>query len=393
MRTKFIYILLALASTLLFVSCEKEEGLESEATPVVKYIRPTNAATSDSLLVSASMGSTIAIIGEGFAGVCEMWFNDQKARLNPTYITDNAIIVTVPGSMPGEITNTIKLITKKGKEATYDFAVIIPSPRVNSIDCEWAKDGSDVTILGDFFFADADGKIEVLFPGNLPGVVKTFNNQSITCTVPAGTLPGTITVTSLYGKGRSQFTFRDSEGLFVDGENPSAWNNWNLADFGTEGGLSGQYVKLEGTTGSWAWPANAIQFYYNRPGRTPIVTEGEVEDYALKFEYYCHEWHDTPFLLWFTSDEGSHNVDGADAQYHWKPYLNNGVKTNFTTPGWKTVTIPLSEFIYSKDESENSRKISSLNSLVDFHGMFFGAADGTYPVKLWMDNLRIVKIK
>lgn len=394
MRTKLGYILLVVASAiLLLASCQKEEGLESNATPVVKYIRPTEAAVADSLVVSAAMGSTIAIIGEGFSGVNEIWFNDQKAKLNPCYITDESIIVTVPGSMPGEVTNKMVLKTKKGKECEYSFAVVIPSPSVVSISCEWAKDGSAVTIYGNYFFKDANNKIDVLFPGNLHAEVTSFTTESITCVVPSGALPGTIVVTSLYGKGRSQFTFRDSQGLFINGENTSLWNAWGLSDFGTTGALDGQYIKFEGTTGSWAWPSNSIQLYYARPDRTPIVTTGEVSDYALRFECNCQEWHDTPFLLWFTKTAGTHNVDGADAQYHWKPYLVNGVKTNFTTNGWVTVTLPLKDFIYSKDESENSRVIPGLSDLVDLHGMFFGAADGSYPVKLWIDNMRIVKIK
>jgi len=394
MRTKFGYILLVVASALLFLtSCQKEEGIESDATPVVKYVRPTLAAAADSLVVSASMGSTIAIIGEGFSGVNEIWFNDQKAKLNPCYITDNSIVVTVPGSMPGEVTNIMTLKTKKGKECEYTFAVVIPSPVVSSISCEWATDGSTVTIYGNYFFEDANGAIDVLFPGNLTASVTSFDNESITCVVPTGALPGTIVVTSLYGKGRSAFSFRDSQGLFINGSNPSVWNSWALSDFGTSGAIDGPYLKFEGTTGSWSWPSNAIQLYYGRPDRTPIVSTGEVSDYALRFECNCQEWHDTPFLFWFTSTAGTHNVDGADAQYHWKPYLVNGVKSNYVTNGWITVTLPLKDFIYSKDESETSRTISALTELVDLHGMFFGAADGSYPLKLWIDNLRIVKIK
>jgi hypothetical protein len=247
---KYISIwMLFVAMGVFTVSCEQEN--DSNAEPVVKYVRPTDANAADSLLTRAAMGNTIAIIGDGLGGVCEIWFNDQKAKLNPVYVTATSIIVNVPGTMPGVVTNTITLKTSKGKQATYEFAVIIPSPRVVSIENEWAADETETIIRGDYFFADEAGKlVQVLFPGNLEADVIEFDDHSITVKVPSGALLGTVTVESVYGKGRSQFTFRDKEGIFIDAEEPTGvWNTWNRSSFATENGISGQYIKLSGTTG------------------------------------------------------------------------------------------------------------------------------------------------
>lgn len=378
-----------------FISCEDDDD-GSSAQPVIKYIRPTEAAKSDSLLVRASMGETIAIIGEGLAGVVSAEFNDQKAKLNPVYITNTSIIVTIPGTMPGEVTNKLVLTTSSGKSVTHDFAVVIPSPKISSILCEWATEGSETTIYGEYFFANSEGSINVTFPGNNQAGVKEFDDGSITVIVPEGAAgySGKITVTNDYGTGRSPFIYRDDNGRFIDAENPSVWNNWNRSDFGTENGLDGAYLKFEGTTGSWAWPADALQLYYYNPDRTPLVSGGKVEDYSLKFEYYCHEWHDTPLLIWFANDADTHNVDGEDAQYHWKPYKKDGVAENYTTDGWVTVEIPLPEFKYDKEENTDSRKIQSLDELVDLHMMWFGGVDATtteFGLKIWIDNIRLVQ--
>lgn len=377
-------------------SCESTNyGVDEGATPVVEYVRPTSAEASDSLLVAAPMGSTVAIIGSGLAGVNEVWFNDLRAELNPTLVSDNAVVVTVPGEMPGEVTDLITLKTKKGKMCTYSFGVMIPVPVVTSISNEWAADGTTVTLYGNYFFADQNGAIEVLFPGNLPGSIVRFDTGSIVTTVPDGAIPGSISVTSLYGTGRSAFTFRDDSGMFIDGEN-GPWNSWGFSAFGTEDGLSGSYIRLEGNLGSWAWPANEILLLYIDPEGKPImeIPADEMADYALRFEAWSHEWHDTPFIMRFAAAGGGNDVDDPTrGQYHWKPWQTDAGKVNYVTDGWTTITIPLSEFNTNKEETVTDNSIGGSGNMVEFFMMPFGAADGTTPLKLWLDNLRIVKIK
>ncbi|MGQ1889677.1 glycan-binding surface protein [Thermophagus sp. OGC60D27] len=381
-------IIFAFISVIVCVSCENDDN---NKVPKIKYIRPVDALKSDSLLASASMGQTIAIIGSDLEQVVTIIFNDVEAKLNPVYVTDQSIIVTIPSTIPEEISNSITFLTSSGNQVVYDFEISIPSPQISSISCEWAPEGSVATLYGSYFFPTADGSINVVFPGNIQADVLEFDSEGIIFTVPSGVVKGSITVTNDFGTGRSEFIYKDDTGIFINGENPTEWNGWNLSDFGTENGIDGTYLKFEGTTGSWAWPANALQLFYINPTGEPLVSEGEVDDYALKFEFISFEWHDTPLLMWF----GDHNVDGDYAQYHWKPYLTNGVASNYTTDGWITVTLPLSDFKYDKEESTDTRKIGSINDLVDFNLMWFGAVDETtteFGLKVWIDNIRLVKI-
>ncbi len=72
-------------------SCNKEEADTSRdcsGAPAVRYIRSTDPGKSDSLLVGSFMGSLIAIVGDNLCNAQEMWFNDQKAVLNPTFVTE-----------------------------------------------------------------------------------------------------------------------------------------------------------------------------------------------------------------------------------------------------------------------------------------------------------------
>ncbi|MDE7122821.1 MAG: hypothetical protein K2N93_00500, partial [Alistipes sp.] len=85
MKNRLKSLLLALTAVVAFAACTADEGLDSTATPVVKYIRYTDPAQADVYLTSASMGELIAIVGTGLEGVCSVRFNDVEAKLNPTY--------------------------------------------------------------------------------------------------------------------------------------------------------------------------------------------------------------------------------------------------------------------------------------------------------------------
>ncbi len=390
-------ILLLGALTMGFFSCTQDDDVaNSTAQPVIKYTRAIESEKADSLIVGGKMGQTIAIIGEGLEGVCEVKFNDQYAMLNPVYVTSESIVCTIPAIMPTVVDNLLTVKSKAGKSATMDFAVTIPSPTVSSISCEWAPDGSVATIYGKSFYAREDGTIDVTFPGNMVAAVTSFNDNEIVVTVPAGTQAGLISVENDYGKGNSQFTFRDSEGIFITGDDNAIWNGWGCSAFSDIDPLDGTYVALVGATGAWAWPANPIQLYYVNPTASPLIAdpEAEVKDYALRFECRSYEWHDTPMLVWFDDGSVMHGVDSDFAQYHWRPYLT-AEDTNYVTDGWVTVTMPLTEFIYSKDETDSSRSIGSMKELVNLSFMFFGATETdatTFDLNLNIDNIRLVKI-
>lgn len=388
-----LFVAVAIASCFL-IAC-KDEDNGSANTPVVRYVRSCDSARSDSLITKASLGSTIAIIGENLGDVKEIWFNDQQAKVNPVYVTDKSILISIPSGIPTDVTGKIRFVTQSGLESTYDFGVVVPSPVLNSMKCEYVADGDTAVIEGDFFLNP-----KVYFKGNMEAQIVSFTKTELKVIVPSGAEAGPVTVESMYGSTRSIFNFRDnpvvspSTKLFNDFEETSSWNPWGLSAFASEDGLSGQYLKFEGTTGSWAWPANSLQLYYASSNRNPLVSSGDISTLALRFEANCKEWHDTPLLFWFTNNAGTHNVDGDDPQAHWKPYLKSGVKSNYVTDGWETITIPLSDFKYDKAETGSvNRSITSLSQLVDLHAMFFGAADGTYNLKLWIDNMRIVKYK
>lgn len=372
-----------------FSSCSDDD--DNGSTPVIRYVRSTDAAASDSIITKAYLGAAIAIIGDNLSNVKEIWFNDQKAKINPVYITNNSILVSIPNDIPSEVTDKIRLVTSSGAETLFDFGVDVPTPVLTSLKCEYVADGDIAVIYGDFFLEP-----KVFFNGNMQAEIVSFTKTQILVKVPEGSKAGPITVESLYGSTRSKFSFRDNNvqtptTIFItdfDGTNPNANNT-----FGTTNGVSGKYILFEKEKNApWAWN-EAYMFSYPITEAQPA---GDIADLALRFEAYSHTWTDVWMVFMLSTDTNFPGVDGEIPQAHWKPFLKSGVNLDYVTDGWVTITIPLTDFKYNKEESVENRFITSVNEVKNLHGFLFGGADKANvekPIKLWMDNFRLVKYK
>lgn len=63
-----------------------------------------------------------------------MYFNDQKAILNTSFMTKkNTLLVDVPGTIPSTVTNKIYMITNGNDTVNYDFKVLVPGPVISSM--------------------------------------------------------------------------------------------------------------------------------------------------------------------------------------------------------------------------------------------------------------------
>ena len=147
MKYNKIFSSLLLASAVAFSfslqSC-KDQPDEFEltgGTPTIDYIRPAKASAKDSLLVQAYPQATICLVGSNLTSIKEMYFNDKKAILNTSFITDHTLIVQVPSDIPDLVTDKIYMTTNDGDKLTYDFHIVIPAPTVASMSCEYATPG------------------------------------------------------------------------------------------------------------------------------------------------------------------------------------------------------------------------------------------------------------
>jgi Surface glycan-binding protein B xyloglucan binding domain len=321
---------MAIALVGFVTSCSKDSS-SSKGEPRIKYVRVTNPVSSDSLLVGAAQGKLIAIIGENLGGAVEMWFNDRIASLNPTYITNTSIIVNVPPQIPLAINNKLKIIFKDGKTLLYNFEVQISKPTVNNMLCEYVLTGEDATIRGDFFYAP----VTVTFTGGVTGTIVSVEDKVVKVKVPAGALPGPITVKTNFGETKSNFWFRDNRNIFLSSDPYTGW--WNASFVVTAPAptdppkINGNYIRVKRVIGAWAWtevaggPASAMGSISQNVPDAAIL---KPSDYNLKFEVNTLKPYVNNVLKINVGILSENNNE-----YRWLPPYD-------TKGQWQTVVIP-----------------------------------------------------
>ncbi|MGF6851079.1 hypothetical protein QFZ51_006314 [Chitinophaga sp. W3I9] len=354
------------------ISCSKD-NLPNNGEPRISYVRLTDPATSDSLLVEAGQGVLIAIVGENLGDAREIWFNDQKASLTQPYITPTVILVSIPSQIPVEVDNKLKIIFGSGKKLEYNFPVKISKPLVTRMDCEYVAAGDVAVITGDFFYAP----VTVTFTGGAVGEIVETTDKQVRVRVPAGAQPGQITVKTNFGEAISDFWFRDNRNIFISSDPFTGW--WNSSFVVTNPGagdpaaINGNYIRVKQPISNWGWvelaggPADAMgPISKNIPDEAIL----KPENYNLKFELNTKKPYNNNALKFCV---GVKNDGQGD--FSWMPpYDTKGV--------WQTVTIPYEEVTasYAKQTVQPNGYYTRI--------VFSGAGD--LDCDMSFDNFRVV---
>ncbi len=431
---KYTLLILGLA---LAASCERvdypDRLVQTGGTPSVEFIR---YGDRDVIITQAAMAEIICLVGDNLTSVHDIYFNDQAAVLNSSYITAKTLLVQVPRTLPVKTTDKVYLITRDSSVVSYDFKVLPPVPKVEAMSNEWARPGETVTISGAYLFAP----LTVEFPGADPVEVTQSDGPSFTVAVPAGAQPGKIKVTTASGTAQSGFQYKDSRGMLFDFDGATGLDNhgWNghksQDDDGT--GVAGRFFQfgngeavLDGHweesffslvywPGSWNDPENYYDGDYYAPRLCDIVDFSDWKNMALKFEMCVpaeHPWNNTPMQIVFggvdlisygnanIKDIYGNTVAGQNNTYmngneaprvFYMPWEGSG---SFDTAGnWITVTIPLTDVNKGWDGSTathevNADSFSSIWFFICNGGVEFPEASCTPIIKI--DNVRAVPIK
>ena len=405
---------------------------ETTGVPTVDFIRYAN---KDVIITQANMEEVVCLVGNNLTSIHDLYFNDQPAVLNTSYITPKTLVVTVPKNMPKEQTDKIYMITRDGTVVDYDFKVLPPAPKVSSMSLEWAKAGETVTIYGSYLF----DPVSVTFPGTDPVDAVATDGTSISVVVPEGAQPGKIKVTTASGTGQSVFMYKDERGMLFDfdgmtGLDNHGWNGHRSQDEdGT--GINGRFYQfgngeavLDGHweedffsfvywPGSWNEPENYMDGSWHTPRLCDMVDFSSWQSMALKFEMCIpasSPWKNTPMMIVFggvdlisfgavTTDiygnacAGQNNTymnGNAAPRVFYQPWEATG---SFDTEGkWITETIPLTEVNKGWDgvlaTSEiNASTFSSVWFFICNGGVEYPEASCTPIIKI--DNIRAVPYK
>lgn len=448
-----LFAMALVAASAGFTSCEDEPDKYEVAggTPTIDYVRPVDVASKDSLLTAASLDNTICIVGRNLRSVTKINFNDQKAVLNTSYMTDNTIIVTVPKTIPNKVSDKIYFITSKQDTVTYDFKTVVPAPIISSMSNEWADAGEEVTIKGDYFLDYDNSHLNIKVGENytIPYKDLKISQNSIKFNMPED-MPKhePIYITTINGTTKAGFRYMDNRGMLFDFDTPwkeggdvlgnNGWHNRTITSDGTS--LSGNYMVLGetamGADGGWNdgnfsfeyWPGSwqDPETYSSRPRIQDLADFSDWENMGLKFEMCIPKdngWSAAPMQIYFGSVSqvsngaagvkdiygnvlaGANNTffheQGKLARALYMPWQNTEDKLYNTEGKWVTVTIPLADFVYDYD----GNKGLSYSGVNDFSAFNIFVVKGAYndasvlptgvdcnPI-IKIDNIRVVPNK
>lgn len=445
MKTRYInwFFVAALAMMGCFMTaCEDQPDKYeiADGVPTLKYVRSPLPEEADSLLVGAYLGNTVCLVGDNLRSIYELYFNDQKATLNTSYMTDHTVLVDIPKNIPEEVTNKIYMITKSGEKVDFDFSVMVPAPVVSSMSCEYAPAGSEAVLYGDYFVDDPNVPLTISMPGDITvegEQITSITKTAVKFIVPEGAVQGNIRVKSIYGTGQSVFQYKDTRNILFDWDGKyegalAAGNSWN-ADNEKKGqilasvpSVDGKYMVMGPATlsgGQWQTPGEYLMMYwpdpnategcvplYNLPQFKKMLEDYKIEELALKFEVYVptsNPWMAEGMQIRFTSldevsmsnqtqdyiwnDDESHE-EGKAPRGVWVPWEETG--SYDTNNQWVTVTLKMSEF---------NKLVSGLASDTEFTQDRFaglsiflrgGGVDGKEcePI-ICIDNIRVVPVE
>lgn len=411
-----------LAITGLAVTSCKDEPDKYEIAdgkPTVYYVRSPYLSQKDSLLAGAYMGNTVCLVGDNLRSIVKLFFNDQEAVLNTSFITDHTLLCDVPSELPETPTDKIYMITQANDTVTFDFSVMIPSPTVNSISCEFARPGDIVTIYGDYLLDYDNAPLSITMPGGIEVTeFESISKTSVSFAIPDGAVEsGYVYVTSKYGTGKSKFYFKDDRCMLFDWDGSHGGfkqaNGWRsgaalIKDDGT--GIDGAFMRFNGTTTAegwnlaeddWCfnyWPNSNDPAFNTMPNFIALYDRYGLSNLTLKFEYRIPSekpWTSAALQVMLTeasiTGTNSYYWDTTFPRAIWQPYASTG---SYDTGGeWVTVSLPLSIFnkTHTGDICSTNFTINNLGGLTFY---FMGGTAGVAgELQLDVDNIRIAPVE
>lgn len=315
---------------------------------MIEYIRVTRPEASDSLIAKAGQGAMIAIVGQNLQNAREIWFNDLRGTLSPTFITNTSIITRVPADIPTDITNQMKIVFANGDSLVHNFVVDISEPVVTGMMSEYVNTGDVATILGNYFYEP----VKVTFTGGAEGEVVSMSEDAnaIEVRVPDGAEPGPITVTTNFGETESDFWFRDNRNIIASFDIPLESGVWHGPAYVKASdpeitNINGKFIRINRELGPWAW----FEMYVGQGNgdvaketkNIPAAALANPSNYVLKFEINTKaSLTGAQIRMYMGNDMPGER--GA-THYIWRPNVDTKGK-------WETVSIPFDEFYKANKE-------------------------------------------
>jgi hypothetical protein len=355
----------------LLSSCKKE-GSSRETDGGAQKITVTqvtlhNKTTTTQVITQAMVGTLIRLDGSGFATATAIYCNGVKVNVNPNFVAETNIIMTIPSTLPfgndvknEAVRNTIRIVTKYD-DFTYKFIIQGPMPVVTNVSHSLPKAGETFKIYG----TNLRDITKIVFPGDITLTAGQFqlstDYTTVTCTLPTGatTTAGGINIQSDNGQAYSYNYMNRREGIFIQqfandankcynyGTNISATQTAILPQTG-DGHKSPDFYRqvpaapataaVETTVGGFNFRPDVGMTSVLQTSNGTITNATSCDTLALQFDVYIPvEWSSG----WLRIDFISGNTNW---RYNYAPWAVAGKVVPVQMSGWQTVTMPLGAF-------------------------------------------------
>ena len=344
------------------------DALLSLVKPEVSSISP----------LPAQFGQEITITGTNLDLVAAVLFAGDVSQ-DVNMATTDMLTVTVPiGALSGPV--AMVMHNGEAEASAIDFEVALSTNAVITDIPSLVSIGELISIVGE----NLDELNEVIFPGEVPATM--FGQKTATLIevfVPEGTSTGLGNIKFITFSGEEFFSPEiNIQGVDVVVDPDLVFFNFDGLDlwWGDTGGIENDpSLSLDGSN---YYRANADLsgwtgfFWRNGGDNFPGATIGSnVSNYVLKFDINVLEPMTGGILHWrLKGSEG-------DFWYRWEPWAATG---SFSTNGWITVTVPLTDFL--DDFGSGTNGITDLSLITEDFGVAFN--DGDSRMNVCIDNVR-----
>lgn len=413
----FLAGLVAVVIALTQVACDDSSTISSGSfdEPLtltgVRYQSPDSADAPEEV----HPGDLLALEGQNMNAVARVYFNGVEASFNPALTSEDYLIATVPPDLPfgtldpeEETFNTIR-VENESSQSEIDFSVLPPAPQLGEMSNEYADPGEEVTIRGQYLYLiDA---ITLSDGTTISGddVEAEADGSAVTFSIPPGTSleEGPVSITTVGGSGNSApaFSFHDRRGMICNFDDAQNWEWWNAtftSDASNYPGAEGNFaVMTSGASGiaggdvAWYNDVRSVNLTQGMQWVDPDNLDEPPENFAVKFELAIDgTWNRGTLLL------RAENEDGWTHSARYEPWRTEDGVEPVDYEGWRTVTVPLSEFrTWGNDQDGGGNQPSSLSELLPngtapYPGiMLINDTDIDMPanVSFAVDNIRVVR--
>ncbi|MBP1652488.1 MAG: hypothetical protein H6Q26_2645 [Bacteroidetes bacterium] len=240
MKNTIVFTLLML---FVFASCKKEEDSSAPVITRIRTLSKTDTVTvtkqvtldssvtttssmvvaADSTITSGSISNQYGIVGQHLKTTMKIYINGVSIYFNPTLVTDELIIFTIPTTVSystSTTTNKITVVTMHGS-VDYDFTVAQPAAVISSFTPAAGDAGTEVTITGTYF----DNLTGVKF-GDVTAEIVSSTSTQIVVKVPDGIVQEYIYVTTPGGTSSSATKF-GFQHIIYDDALAANWADWS----------------------------------------------------------------------------------------------------------------------------------------------------------------------